>query len=58
MNIAIICAMDTPIPASRGGATETMMTHLIDVNEEKRNISFIFLVIMILKLQSFHINIK
>lgn len=40
MNIAIICAMDTPIPASRGGATETMMTHLIDVNEEERKHKF------------------
>lgn len=40
MDIAIICAMDTPIPASRGGATETMMTHLLDVNEEKRKHKF------------------
>ena len=34
MNIAIICASPTPIPATRGGATETMMTHLLEVNEE------------------------
>lgn len=40
MNIAIICAMETPIPASRGGATETMMTHLIDVNEGKKKHKF------------------
>lgn len=32
--------METPIPASRGGATETMMTHLIDVNEEERKHKF------------------
>lgn len=34
MNIALICANKSPIPATKGGATETMMTHLLEVNEE------------------------
>ena len=35
MKIALITGSDRPIPATLGGATQTMMTHLIDVNEEK-----------------------
>ena len=35
MKIAIITASSRPIPATSGGATQTMMTHLINVNEEK-----------------------
>lgn len=43
MKIAIITASSRPIPATCGGATQTMMTHLIDVNEElKENEFFIF----------------
>ncbi|UEA89340.1 glycosyltransferase family 4 protein [Parabacteroides johnsonii] len=34
MRIALITASERPIPATKGGATQTMMTHLIDVNEE------------------------
>lgn len=34
MKIALITASNSPIPATKGGATETMMTHLIDVNEK------------------------
>lgn len=33
-HIALITASERPIPATHGGATQTMMTHLIDVNEE------------------------
>lgn len=33
MKIALITASARPIPATMGGATQTMMTHLIDVNE-------------------------
>jgi spore coat protein SA len=36
MRIALINASPSPIPATLGGATETMMTHLIDVNEDKK----------------------
>lgn len=43
MKIAIVTASSRPIPATCGGATQTMMTHLIDVNEElKENEFFIF----------------
>jgi glycosyltransferase involved in cell wall biosynthesis len=34
MKIAIITASPRPIPATQGGATQTMMTHLLSVNEE------------------------
>lgn len=34
MKIALIVASERPIPATKGGATQTMMTHLIKVNEE------------------------
>ncbi len=43
MKIAIICAGSTPIPATRGGATETMMTHLLEVNEELKEHHFYIL---------------
>ncbi len=38
--IAIIVGSDRPIPATRGGATQTMMTHLLDVNEGIKNHKF------------------
>lgn len=41
MKIAIITGSARPIPATRGGATQTMMSHLIDVNEQRRQHSFI-----------------
>jgi glycosyltransferase involved in cell wall biosynthesis len=34
MRIALITASISPIPATKGGATETMMAHLINVNED------------------------
>lgn len=40
MEIALITASIRPIPATLGGATQTMMTHLIDVNEISGNHSF------------------
>lgn len=40
MKIALVTANMSPVPATRGGATETMLTHLLDVNEEKRNHQF------------------
>ena len=40
MKIALIAASPQPIPATRGGATETMMTHLLDVNEEIKQHEF------------------
>ena len=40
MKIAIIAASPRPIPASMGGATQTMMTHLLDVNEELKQHTF------------------
>ena len=40
MNIALICAGSTPIPATMGGATETMMTHMLEVNEERQEHHF------------------
>lgn len=40
MRIAIITASNSPIPATLGGATENMMTHLIDVNEEEHQHEF------------------
>lgn len=43
MKIALISASENPIPATRGGATQTMMTHLIDVNEERKENEFIVL---------------
>lgn len=36
MKIALITGSPRPIPATLGGATQTMMTHLIDVNEEEK----------------------
>ena len=41
MKIAIITGSARPIPATRGGATQTMMTHLIDVNEQQKKNDFI-----------------
>lgn len=41
MRIALITASERPIPATKGGATQTMMTHLIDVNEEYEEHHFI-----------------
>lgn len=41
MKIALITASERPIPATLGGATQTMMTHLIDVNEERVGHEFI-----------------
>ena len=35
MKIAIVAAAELPIPAINGGATETLMTHLINLNEKK-----------------------
>ena len=40
MKIAIITASSRPIPAVKGGATQTMMTHLLDVNEKEQNHEF------------------
>lgn len=40
MKIALVTANMSPVPATRGGATETMLTHLLDVNEEKRSHQF------------------
>lgn len=40
MKIALITASPRPIPATQGGATQTMMTHLIDVNEEVKEHDF------------------
>lgn len=39
--IMLIAASTTPIPATRGGATETMMSHLIDVNEIEKKVQFV-----------------
>lgn len=41
MKIALIAASDHPIPATKGGATENMMTHLINVNEENGDHEFV-----------------
>lgn len=41
MRIALIVASERPIPATKGGATQTMMTHLIDVNEENGEHEFV-----------------
>lgn len=41
MKIALIVASERPIPATKGGATQTMMTHLIDVNEENGEHEFV-----------------
>lgn len=41
MKIALITASERPIPATLGGATQTMMNHLIDVNEEKGEHEFV-----------------
>lgn len=38
--IAIITGSERPIPATLGGATQTMMTHLIDVNEKYNDYEF------------------
>lgn len=40
VRILLITANATPIPAVKGGATETMMTHLIDVNEVHKDFVF------------------
>lgn len=43
MNIALIIPNTTPVPATKGGATENMMNLLIDVNEiEKRHHFLLF----------------
>ena len=36
MKIAILTGSERPIPATRGGATQTMMTHLLDQNEKEK----------------------
>lgn len=41
MKIALVTANMRPVPATCGGATETMLTHLLDVNEEKRQHHFL-----------------
>lgn len=41
MKIALITGSRRPIPATLGGATQTMMNHLIDVNEEKKDFEFV-----------------
>lgn len=41
MNIALIIPNTTPVPATRGGATENMMNLLIDVNEIEQKHHFI-----------------
>ncbi|WP_458410178.1 glycosyltransferase family 4 protein [Bacteroides congonensis] len=41
MKIALIVASERPIPATKGGATQTMMTHLINVNEENGKHEFV-----------------
>lgn len=41
MNIALIISNTTPVPATRGGATENMMNLLIDVNEVEQKHHFI-----------------
>lgn len=41
-NIALILAGKTPVPATRGGATQAMLTHLIDENERNKNIALTF----------------
>lgn len=41
MKIALIISNATPVPAVRGGATENMMTHLIDVNETEQKHQFL-----------------
>ena len=40
MKIALVTANMRPVPATCGGATETMLTHLLDVNEEKKQHQF------------------
>lgn len=40
IKILLVTAGATPIPAVKGGATETMMTHLIDVNETEKSFDF------------------
>ena len=41
MNIALVITNTTPVPATRGGATENMMNLLIDVNEVEQKHHFI-----------------
>lgn len=41
MNIVLLLSNTTPVPATRGGATENMMNLLIDVNEVERKHHFI-----------------
>lgn len=40
MKIAVINTGTLPIPAVKGGAVETLIENLIDVNEQKKNIDF------------------
>lgn len=40
MKIALVTANTRPVPATCGGATQTMLTHLLDVNEIKKNHQF------------------
>ncbi|MGN8753411.1 glycosyltransferase family 4 protein [Blautia sp. HCP3S3_C4] len=40
MKIALVTANTRPIPATCGGATQTMLTHLLDVNEVKKKHQF------------------
>lgn len=39
--IALITGSSRPIPETRGGAIQTMMTHLLDVNEKQQKTSFV-----------------
>ena len=41
MNIALIIPNTTPVPATKGGATENMMNLLIDVNEIEKRKNFL-----------------
>ena len=41
MKIALVTANTRPVPATCGGATQTMLTHLLDVNEEKKRYKFL-----------------
>lgn len=40
MKIALVTANTRPVPATCGGATQTMLTHLLDVNEVKKKHRF------------------
>lgn len=40
--IAMVLGGKTPVPATRGGATQAMLTHLIDENEKNKKIALTF----------------